>query len=302
MKKKFSELTLEEFVRVLCNMECDYKISVTFYPHSGSDIKSYKMVGKYQELYTDCEKQLAQHPDNKKIKDAIKTLEETAFDYDIYFDTLDIYDYLAKRTEGFQEERCKILLDDMDLFHHIIDEERASYVNDEISNGWTGYKIKYIKKPEKGRLTEVFKKDIPCIDYNDAFNRLYGYGYDINYCKAVNFLRDKIDKCEKKCDKLSLPPEIDTPRSNKYFEKAITAGYLEQTHTGMKWKAIGGHGGNAQLGYFIYKIYDSPRPISALEKWFGIVKLSSHLTNADIDAKRADVINWRKEIDKLFDD
>jgi hypothetical protein len=53
-----------------------------------------------------------------------------------------------------------------------------------------------------------------------------------------------------------------------------------------------------QLGYICYKIFDTPRPIAALENYFNVGRLSSEITTAGYEVKRADVIKWRTEIDK----
>ena len=96
---------------------------------------------------------------------------------------------------------------------------------------------------------------------------------------------------------LRLPDELNTERARKYFARAVEAKFMKLTPTGAKWlKPL------ARLGYLCFKIYPQPRPITALEKYFNVRKLSSNITNASIDARRADVIKWRAEIDKIFID
>lgn len=99
-----------------------------------------------------------------------------------------------------------------------------------------------------------------------------------------------------------LPIELDTPEARKYITQAIERGFIKPTSTGLRWQAIRGIGGNSQLGYFLNKVYQQPRPITALETYFGVKKLSSYICNADYEVKRADVIRWRTEIDKLFNE
>lgn len=99
-----------------------------------------------------------------------------------------------------------------------------------------------------------------------------------------------------------LPMELDTDRARKYFARAIERGFILPTSTGFKWIDIRGRGGKAQLGYFLSKVYTPPRPITALERWFGVAKLSTYIGNADYEVKRSDVKYWRTEIDKLFID
>jgi len=83
-----------------------------------------------------------------------------------------------------------------------------------------------------------------------------------------------------------LPTELDTERARKYFARAVEVGYMTSNATNGQWlKAV------ARLGYMCYKIYSQPRPISALEKYFGVTKLSAAITQAGYEAKRADVKN-----------
>ena len=100
-------------------------------------------------------------------------------------------------------------------------------------------------------------------------------------------------------EELSLPPG---PGERKYFKRAMERGYIKTTSTGLEWVAIGGRGGNAQLGYFLSKIYPQPRPINELERLFNVKKLSTNLTNAGLEIKRADVVRWRTEINNIFND
>lgn len=95
-----------------------------------------------------------------------------------------------------------------------------------------------------------------------------------------------------------LPSELDTPEANKYFARAVAVGMMERTDSGGKWKLP-----QARLGYFCNKIFPQPRPIAALEKYFGVKKLSASITAASLKPTRADVIKWRAEIDtKIFFD
>ncbi|MDE7465288.1 MAG: hypothetical protein K2M59_02510 [Muribaculaceae bacterium] len=97
-------------------------------------------------------------------------------------------------------------------------------------------------------------------------------------------------------------PELDTTEARLYVGRAIERGFIKPTSTGFEWIQIMRRGGKAQLGYFLSKVYPQPRPITTLEKLFDVKKLSTYLGNADEKAKRADVIRWRTEIDKIFID
>lgn len=98
--------------------------------------------------------------------------------------------------------------------------------------------------------------------------------------------------------RIGLPSELDTPEANKYFARAVGMGMMERTDTGGKWLTA-----VARLGYVCRRIFPQPRPIAALEKYFGVTKLSTAITNAGLEAVRADVKKWRVEIDaKIFYD
>lgn len=85
-----------------------------------------------------------------------------------------------------------------------------------------------------------------------------------------------------------LPNKMNTEKAKKYFPRAEKAGYID----GHKWI---GH--NVRLGYFCSKVYSHPRPINDLEDYFGVKKLSASISQAELEPKRSDVIEWRKEID-----
>jgi hypothetical protein len=87
-----------------------------------------------------------------------------------------------------------------------------------------------------------------------------------------------------------LPSELDTEQARKYFARAVAAGLMSEQ---FEWLAT-----KAQLGYFCYKTYSQPRPLTVLERFFDVKKLSSDITNASIEAKRADVKKWRARQDK----
>lgn len=95
-----------------------------------------------------------------------------------------------------------------------------------------------------------------------------------------------------------LPGELDTERARKYFARAVEVGYMTPNATNGQWLCS-----TARLGYFCSRVFDAPRPIAALEKYFGVTKLSASITQAGYEAKRADVKKWRAYIEsKIFYD
>ena len=137
------------------------------------------------------------------------------------------------------------------------------------------------------------------IDYEDAYKKIYGFAYDFSYHYAINILQRKIGRSEIKNESITLPAELDSEQFRKYLGKAIEAGYVIINSNGCKW-VYGGNRGQARLGYFCNKAFVRPRPIDKLEELFGVKRLSSSITSADSDAKRMDVILWRKEIDDMI--
>lgn len=101
---------------------------------------------------------------------------------------------------------------------------------------------------------------------------------------------------------IRLPQKLDLENVRKYFARAMSVGFIEQTVMGYKW-VYGGNRGQARLGYFCMKVFSNPRPINELEKLFGVTKLSSSITSAYDEGVRADVKLWRSELDnKIFFD
>lgn len=95
---------------------------------------------------------------------------------------------------------------------------------------------------------------------------------------------------------------IITERAKKYFDRAIEAGYMEATETGYKW-IWGGSRGKARLSYFLYKIFNPDgcqvTPYKRLGELFNESRLDSSTTQV-LNAKKPQ--EWRKQIDKLFQD
>lgn len=106
---------------------------------------------------------------------------------------------------------------------------------------------------------------------------------------------ESVDK-QKDVSSKEFPEELNTDRAREYFKRAVEAGFMEKTDTGYNW-LFGGSKGQARLGYFLSKVYKSPRPINYLERCFNVKKLSSSISMACYEAKRNDVKLWRKEID-----
>ncbi len=92
------------------------------------------------------------------------------------------------------------------------------------------------------------------------------------------------------------PKNVLTERAKKYFQRAIEAGYMEETATGYKW----GHdmrGDKIKLGYFLKTVYNpkesSQIPYGALETLFRESRLDSTI------GKIADWKNTPKWVEEI---
>ena len=89
-----------------------------------------------------------------------------------------------------------------------------------------------------------------------------------------------------------LPSELDIEPARKYFARAVAAGLMSE-----QYKPLAN---NAKIGYFCYKAFEQPRPITALEQFFGVKNLAASITQASYEPKRADVKKWRAELDSTI--
>ncbi|MDD2951981.1 MAG: hypothetical protein PHC95_02285 [Parabacteroides sp.] len=156
----------------------------------------------------------------------------------------------------------------------------------------------------QGIITKSQASDLMCL-FDVLAHRLMYWVFRVQSILEEMGVKPKplpTEEQEQKADEPDLPSELNTERARKYFAKAIKVGYMERTGNGYKW-LFGGDKGQARLGYFCNKVYNKPRPINKLEELFEVKKLSASITNADSEAKRADVKQWRSEInDNIFND
>ena len=163
-------------------------------------------------------------------------------------------------------------------------------------------------------LLEIQKKrGIWIIEKLDVLTIQSYFGYSGDFTYANNLLKslprtaatenlilyndDKANEVAQ-TEAFNLPSELATAEAMKYFPRAVDCGYMELTAAGYKWLSK-----QVRLGYFCLKIYPQPRPITALEKYFGVTKLSASISQADLKPSRADVKQWRVEMDnKIFFD
>ena len=56
----------------------------------------------------------------------------------------------------------------------------------------------------------------------------------------------------------------------------------------------------AKLGYFLNFVYKNPRPLSLIETYFDVKKISSAISQAEYPTKRNDAVQWRNKMDQDF--
>ena len=100
---------------------------------------------------------------------------------------------------------------------------------------------------------------------------------------------------------ISLPPEIDTPKARKAFEKAIKAGYLGKTSTGnYQWK-VSKTLPKAAAAYLCKQIYDKPK-WRLLGQFLNLSRLSQTAYQNEWTTKYKKKRPWKSKIDALFED
>lgn len=92
-----------------------------------------------------------------------------------------------------------------------------------------------------------------------------------------------------------------TDRGKLYFNKAIEAGYMQETENGYRW--LHNNGMKASLGYFLHRVLNpkgtAQIPYQRMENLFNVSRLDTAIDQA-LNAKKPQ--KWRGEIDALFDD
>lgn len=289
MKKELFELTIEEFVRLLCDKEEIYTLDLNVYPSEEGEEKT-QIKGTYSQIYDIFMNLSATHPDSTVAKDCLNQIKSSLFDYDMELSELDIYDYLEKRTNCFQMDRCKIVLNQLEMYHSMyIDEERLDYVNKKIESGWEEYKIIEKKNLIGGGTYKT-------IDYKDAYQKIYGYAYDFCYWQAISLLKDKIGHEELKngiesADIKTLPEKLDTKEAKALFQKIIDLDHCVSDGNVYKWT-----GTPSLFGYFVDVASDflNVRPSNNRLPW-KIFKIAFQCSDKDISTAKQAVNDYKNK-------
>jgi len=116
MKKQLLELTIEEFTRVLLDYPEEIHLIVKTYNEEGEKSRDDEITGTYEEI-SDL---MDEYPLNHPYREAIEKKLSTEFDYRIRINDLDIYNYLDHLTNQFQQERMRLIYNEMECFYIMI--------------------------------------------------------------------------------------------------------------------------------------------------------------------------------------
>lgn len=218
--------------------------------------------GTYENLYCTMKLMTVQQPNNENAKNMLEFVKRNLFDYNMTLENIDIYNYLQYKTDNFDATKKYIVWREM-----------------------------------QDILVDIMnEKDCYDMEYYDSFKSAMALiEEDIYTPDGLNL--------SKTAQEIMFPSFInENKQAQKYFSRAIEAGYMQQTDYGFKW-VFGGNRGQIRLGYLCFKAFAEQRPINDLEALFGVKKLSSSITQASYKAERSDVKAWRKEMeDKIFHD
>lgn len=184
MKKALKELSIEEFTRLLCDWPGKHKIALEITETKTGRVHEDTVEGTYEELLKWTSSNRIMH---KWVKDNL-------YDYKTPVSDLEIYDYLSEKTHGFEEERVRLLLQDMEFWHSMyISEEKKDYA-------FKQYETSTWEIPWQPRHY------IPFTDPEDPENRwkwadvdamvkkVFGEADEFSYNKAIALLKSKAPK------------------------------------------------------------------------------------------------------------
>lgn len=223
MTKDLYDLTVEEFTRLLLDYEEEYHLDLTLYDEDFKK-ETYTLIGTYEQLRDDT----VMHP---RLYNQIA---DTLFDYRLVLNDLDIFDFLEFKTKGFNPQRVKIILRQMDCFYLLtyteeLDSEVMQYYINE------GLDIPYLHLPAR-KLKHTIVEEMTIPDYRKMREKVYPFR-EFTYHKTIALLESKIKKtsCHNKTSLPScLPEELNTPEAKKLLDKAVEYNLLEE---GYKWSS-----------------------------------------------------------------
>lgn len=184
MKKALKDLNIEEFTRLLCDWPATHTISLKVYNEEKGDIDEDTVIGTYDQL-SEC---TIPHPQMHKW------VEDNLYDYKTPFSDLDIYDYISEKTHGFEEERVRLMLQDMEFWHiAYISEEKREYAKKQYEDNKWEMPVQprhYLPftDPEDERNKYLW------VDQDAMVKKVFGIADEFFYSKAISLLKSKAPK------------------------------------------------------------------------------------------------------------
>lgn len=215
MKKQLFDLTIEEFTRVLLEYPEEIHLPVKTYDEEGKKIKDDEITGTYEEISNHLDEFSLNDPYRKAIERELSI----EFDYNMRINDLDIYNYLNHITYQFQQERIKIVLNEMDCIYMM---DYCENIDAEVVEKYEDLDLeiptKEITIPKLGNREEMETRTVT----NLAAMREYVYPCrEFAYSKAISLLRRKISSQQaKKQGKYTI-----SKRHKTDFVKLVSAMY-----------------------------------------------------------------------------
>jgi hypothetical protein len=327
MEKNYLDLTLKEFLDTITNKKIEYEIKITP-SFLKDDDKSDTITCDKGTLIDYLEKitenlRVAENPDINTIKtlqrfDKIINDLEASDDY--YFTELndiEIYNYLDHITKGFDIERVKIILWDIDVYYNTDFLERINEesMNEYLKNGWEiPQKEIILFKPKQGKNAGKEIKHI-ITDFKEMRAKTH-IADGLSIQTAINMLKKKLNYN----DKLPHNPLQNklTKRQAADLHNALCKAELirPDIDSFLYWFGVTDNKDNLKrlewtgkskslLAYFIDKItckYNLKHGEKRLIKPFETMFNTSGITNSinEYKNKTGDLPVGYKEIDKLF--
>lgn len=182
MKKAIKELNIEEFTRLLCDWPAKHTIAIKVYDQDTGDTAEDTVEGTYAQLseYT------------LPYEEMHKWVEDNLYDYKTPVSDIEVYDYLSEKTSGFEKERVRVVLKEMEFWH-------LAYIS--------GEKREYARKQYEDNKWEMPlepRRYIPFTDPEDERNKcqwvdqdamvkkVFGIADEYFYARAISLLKSKV--------------------------------------------------------------------------------------------------------------
>ena len=184
MKKALKELNVEEFTRLLCDWPATHTVSLKVFNEEKGEIEEDTVEGTYEQL-SECF--LPHEQMHQWVKDNI-------YDYKTPVSDLEVYDYLSEKTCGFEPERVRVLLEEMEFWHSMyISEEKWAYARKQYEENKWEMQVKprrYIlfTDPEDERNEHLW------VDQEAMVKKVFGIADEFFYSKAIAILKKKAPK------------------------------------------------------------------------------------------------------------